>query len=53
MHNPIQLVLVGLLIICSVCVIYTTNSEIYQHDRYIRTYFNLNILGKYDLGLYE
>lgn len=52
-HDTIQLVLVGLLIIASVTVVFTTNEEINQHDRYLRTYFNLNLLGKNDLGLYE
>lgn len=52
-HDTIQLVLVGLLIVASVTVVFTTNQEINQHDRYLRTYFNLNLLGKNDLGLYE
>lgn len=43
----------SLLIIASVAVVFTTNEEIHQHDRYLRTYFNLNLLGKDDLGLYE
>ena len=51
-HDTIQLVLVGLLIIASVTVVFATNQEIHQHDRYLRTYFNLNLLGKDDLGLY-
>lgn len=52
-HNSPQLILVSLLIIASVAVVWTTNQEIHQHDRYLRTYFNLNLLGKDDLGLYE
>jgi hypothetical protein len=52
-HDTTQLILVGLLIIASVTVVYSTNREIHQHDRYLRTYFNLNLLGKNDLGLYE
>jgi hypothetical protein len=52
-HDTAQLILVGLLIIVSVTVVFTTNEEINQHDRYLRTYFNLNLLGKDDLGLYE
>ena len=51
-HDTIQLILVGSLIIASVTVVFTTNQEIHQHDRYMRTYFNLNLLGKDDLGLY-
>jgi hypothetical protein len=51
-HDTTQLILVGLLIIASVTLVFTTNEEINQHDRYLRTYFNLNLLGKDDLGLY-
>lgn len=48
-----QLILVGLLIMAAVTAVVTTNDEIHQHDRYMRTYFNLNLLGKDDLGYYE
>ena len=31
----------------------STHTEIRRHDRYLRTYLNLNLLGKNDFGLYE
>jgi hypothetical protein len=35
------------------CLVWTENSSLHQHERYLRMYFNLNLLKLSNNGLYE
>jgi hypothetical protein len=48
-----QLVLVVALVAVSMCLVWTENSSLHQHERYLRMYFNLNLLKLSNNGLYE
>ena len=48
-----QLLLVGLLVVVTVSGQWSRTGSLLQHARYLRMYFNLNLLGMDNQGLYE
>lgn len=51
--SGVNLLLIGMLVALSMCSVWTRTDGIHQHERYLRMYFNLNILGLDNQGLYE
>jgi len=52
-HSRVQLVLVCVLVLLSLSSVFTSTEGLTQHVRYLSMYFNLNLLGNSNQGLYE
>jgi hypothetical protein len=49
----LHFVLVVALIVASMASVWTRTGQVHQHQRYMRMYFNLNLLGMDNRGIYE